>query len=166
MHLMAYHVPQQMRQLNGIKQFSGQGMCTLFLDHDTHRKIPCTGIYLFLNNDCFILHTVPCTGFCFMHGWNFWILNNIGILKIFPVILNLLGVEKNNDQARKNYLSSNHKNAPQEVLRTEARLAILKGMGLERQKRKYNKVNTEYWKNTIYENRRHATETEINDGTT
>ena len=84
------------------------------------------------------------------------------------MVLNLLGVEKNNDQARKNYFSSDHKNAPQEVLHTEARLAILKGMGLERQKRKYNKVNTEYWKNIIYENRRsrHATENETNDGTT
>lgn len=64
-------------------------------------------------------------------------------------------MEKNNDQAQRNYASSDHKNGPQEVLRTEARV---EGLGLKRQKRKYDKVNTDYWEKTIFKNRRHDQE--------
>uniref|UniRef100_A0A1X7V662 Uncharacterized protein n=1 Tax=Amphimedon queenslandica TaxID=400682 RepID=A0A1X7V662_AMPQE len=76
-HMMAYHVPYQMKLHGGIKRFTSQG------------------------------------------------------------------VEKNSDMARKSYFSSNHKNAPKEVILTASRLEKLSTF--KRQKRPYNKHNEEYW---------------------
>ncbi len=50
---------------------------------------------------------------------------------------NLLGVEKSNDDARRNYLSSNHHDAPKEVLLTEVRQHTLRMYA--REKRRYQK---------------------------
>ena len=46
----------------------------------------------------------------------------------------LIGVEQNNDDARKHYLSSNHTDAPKEILLAEARIEKL-----SKQKRSYEK---------------------------
>lgn len=51
------------------------------------------------------------------------------------------GVEKNNDDARQNYRSSNHWDAAMEILKTEYRLEV----GRERQKRQYRKQGSDYW---------------------
>lgn len=61
------------------------------------------------------------------------------------------GVEKNNDLARKHYLSSNHHDAPKEVIHTEARIEQLSGS--KREKRSYQKVNMHYWKTEILQKR-------------
>ena len=54
-----------------------------------------------------------------------------------------LGVEKNNDDARRNYRSSNHWDAAAEMLKTEFRLEV--GSKHERKHRPYVKHNLEYW---------------------
>ena len=62
--------------------------------------------------------------------------------------LNVLGVEKNNDDARRIIQrKSNHSDDPAEVLRTEYRLEALKHR--ERQHRKYTKRAQEYWDELI-----------------
>ena len=66
-------------------------------------------------------------------------------------IQSLLGVEKNNDDARKHYLSSNHFDAPMEVLLTEGRLEKL--CKYEREKRDYEKVSMDYWEKDIFDKR-------------
>ena len=106
MHTMVKHVPDQMRRLNGIKRFSGQGktfnLVTTIIDSAWH----------------------------------------------IPV-----GTEKNNDDARRNYMSiSNHLDAPRDILLTEERLRQL--ARFERQKRDYNKTDTDYWEEEIYTKRR------------
>ena len=58
-----------------------------------------------------------------------------------------IGVEKNNDMARKSYFSSNHKDAPKDVILTESRLEKL--AAYKRQKRPYTKHNEEYWDSGI-----------------
>lgn len=60
----------------------------------------------------------------------------------------VLGVEKNNDDARRIIQrKSNHNDDPAEVLRTEYRLEALKHR--ERQHRKYTKRAQEYWDELI-----------------
>jgi len=60
----------------------------------------------------------------------------------------VLGVEKNNDDARRIIQrKSNHNDDPAEVLRTEYRLEALKYR--ERQHRKYTKRAQEYWDELI-----------------
>ena len=60
----------------------------------------------------------------------------------------VLGVEKNNDDARRIIQrKSNHNDDPAEVLRTEYRLEVLKHR--ERQHRKYTKRAQEYWDELI-----------------
>lgn len=59
----------------------------------------------------------------------------------------IIGVEKNNDDARRYYQSSNHLDPPREVLCTEARLSALGHT--RRTKRKYEKNDSEYWTNGI-----------------
>ena len=63
----------------------------------------------------------------------------------------LIGVEKNNDDARRNYLSSNHMDAPRDILLTEARVEKL--ASYMREKRDYHKKDTEYWEKVIFEKR-------------
>ncbi len=64
------------------------------------------------------------------------------------IILHIhVGTEKNNDDARRNYTSSNHLDGPRDILLTEERLEKL--AQYERTKRSYNKVNTEYWEEDI-----------------
>ena len=105
MHTMVKHVPDQMRRLNGIKRFSGQGktfnLVTTIIDSAWHTPV---------------------------------------------------GTEKNNDDARRNYMSSNHLDAPRDILLTEDRLRQL--ARFERQKRDYNKTDTDYWEEEIYTKRR------------
>ena len=72
------------------------------------------------------------------------------------IILLATGVEKNNDCARRSYFSSNHFDAPKEVLVSEARKEVLSNK--KRVKRSYKKDNTEYWNQIIFTKRRRATE--------
>lgn len=65
-------------------------------------------------------------------------------------------MEKNNDSARRNYFSSNHLNASREVIVTEARFDALSPY--EREKRKYDKVDEQYWKEGIFKIRRRTDE--------
>lgn len=69
-----------------------------------------------------------------------------------------IGTEKNNDDARRNYYSSNHLDITKEILLTEARLELLRH--LERLKRQYIKRRDVYWKEEIYEKRRRKDDTE------
>ena len=55
-----------------------------------------------------------------------------------------VGVEKNNDDAWRNYFSSNRWDACGDMLRTEIRLEKLSST-CQRKKRKYEKHDTEYW---------------------
>ena len=66
------------------------------------------------------------------------------------VINYTIGVEHNNDDARRNYASSNHFDAPREILLAETRLEKLSKFN--RPKRQYEK-DTEYWEKTIFEKR-------------
>ena len=61
-------------------------------------------------------------------------------------------MEKNNDIARRHYLSSNHQDAPKDVIETEGRIEKLSQT--KRVKRKYDKINTDYWKSQISNKRR------------
>ena len=54
------------------------------------------------------------------------------------------GVEKNNDDAKHHFYSSNRHDPCGEVLRTEKRLETLDST-CRRKKRAYNKRDTEYW---------------------
>ena len=64
-------------------------------------------------------------------------------------------MEKNNDDARRNYFSSNKWDGPREILLTEARLEWLKREGYERNKRGYNKASC-HWTDGIYQMRKRA----------
>ena len=60
------------------------------------------------------------------------------------------GVEKNNDDAKRNYFSSNRHNAAGDILLSEARLEDLRRGNEERDscvrlKRSYEKRSVEYW---------------------
>ena len=64
----------------------------------------------------------------------------------------LLGVEKNNDDARRVVRrKSNNWDSPTDVLLTESRLYSLRKR--ERTPRSYKKKNTEYWDTEIKESR-------------
>ena len=63
-----------------------------------------------------------------------------------------VGVEKNNDCARRNYMSSNHLDASKEVIVTEGRLEQLSTS--RRVKRGYSKRDVSYWSDEIYTKRR------------
>lgn len=72
-----------------------------------------------------------------------------------------IGVEKNNDDARRHFMSSNHHDAAREVLLTEARLVKLGEYA--RQKRGYSKTDRSYWEKDILKKRRrtsHSTDNE------
>ena len=62
----------------------------------------------------------------------------------------MLGVEKNNDDSKRNYFSSNRHDATAEILKTEARLETLASgtdtiPSCRREKRAYHKRDTGYW---------------------
>ena len=62
----------------------------------------------------------------------------------------MLGVEKNNDDSKRNYFSSNRRDATAEILKTEARLETLAGGAdtlpkCRSEKRPYHKRDTGYW---------------------
>ena len=68
--------------------------------------------------------------------------------------INYTGVEKNNDDAKRNYYSSNRHDAAGDILRAEARLEKLRRGTTEiescvRQKRKYDKGDSGYWEDGI-----------------
>ena len=73
-------------------------------------------------------------------------------------IVNCIGVEKNNDDAKRNYFSSNRHDAAGDILLTEARLEELQrgkyGVCV-RKKRAYEKTDDAYWiEGGIQESRR------------
>uniref|UniRef100_A0A1X7UZ80 Uncharacterized protein n=1 Tax=Amphimedon queenslandica TaxID=400682 RepID=A0A1X7UZ80_AMPQE len=62
-----------------------------------------------------------------------------------------IGLEKNNDCARRNYFSSNHLDPPKEIL-------------YKREKRPYNKKDKDYWQHKISSKRAHLmTEVEVQE---
>ena len=63
-----------------------------------------------------------------------------------------LGVEKNNDTAKRNYYSSNRWDAAKEILLSEARIEKMTPV-CSRKKRAYNKEDTEYWETKIVQSR-------------
>lgn len=63
----------------------------------------------------------------------------------------ITGLEKKNDVARRNYFSSNHLDAPKEILVTDARLHMLSQY--QRSRHTYNKKDEDYWCHKIYEKR-------------
>ena len=70
-----------------------------------------------------------------------------------------LGVEKNNDDAKRNYFSSNKHDAAYEILVTEARLEELRKdtddrSSCVREKRRYVKKDTAYWTEGIKTSRK------------
>ena len=61
-----------------------------------------------------------------------------------------IGVEKNNDDSKRHYFSSNKHDAAGEIICCEARLEMLQNgirgfPSCERKKRPYEKQNDEYW---------------------
>ena len=66
---------------------------------------------------------------------------------VFPTV----GVEKNNDDSKRNYFSSNKWDAPKEILISEERISKFRNMA--RNKRKYTKRDTSYWEESILESR-------------
>lgn len=79
--------------------------------------------------------------------------NSFCIRLFIYFIHNNVGLEKNNDCARRNYFSSNHLDPPKEIIVTEARLNQL--AKYKREKRKYEKKSDDYWQNEIYTKRIH-----------
>ena len=74
------------------------------------------------------------------------LMSRYSVSPISPVNLpreSLLGVKRNNTDAKRNYFSSSRWNAAADILQTEVRLEQLSGY--ERQKRQYTKHNDEYW---------------------
>lgn len=72
------------------------------------------------------------------------------ILPANKTIIFMIGVEKNNDDSKRHYFSSNKHDAPGEIIRTESRQeALQQGVWGHptciRQKRGYNKVDSDYW---------------------
>ena len=60
-------------------------------------------------------------------------------------------MEKKNDVSRQHYFSSNHKDAPRDIIITNRRIEELSEK--KRKKRKYHKVNHEYWEIGIRDKR-------------
>ena len=69
----------------------------------------------------------------------------------------MIGVEKNNDDARRHFMYSNRHDAAKEVLLTEARLVKL-GPTCGREKRAYHKTNNEYREKGILKKRRRTSD--------
>ena len=68
----------------------------------------------------------------------------------------VIGVEKNNDSARRSYFLSDHMDAPKDVLLTEARRELLSSN--KRGKRSYQKKDMTYWNERIFVKRHRSTE--------
>ena len=75
----------------------------------------------------------------------------------------IIAVEKNNDDARKHYNSSNRLDGGQEIVVADARLELLQHCG--RKKRKYEKSNEEYWRKGIFDKRRRHDSSSDDDDT-
>lgn len=71
------------------------------------------------------------------------------VYRTFYCFFPTTGVEKNNDDSKRNYFSSNKWDAPKEILISEERISKLRNMA--RMKRKYTKKDTSYWEGTILE---------------
>ena len=69
-----------------------------------------------------------------------------------PKYVSFTGVEKNNDDAKHNFYSSNRQDPCGEILRTEKRLEHL-DTACRREKRKYTKRDHSYWTGGIIETR-------------
>ena len=120
MHAAAYHIPNIVTQNGNLKQFSGQGkLITGYFE----KKIGTTLNKLLMMTTNKKLH-------------------DSAINYIF------LGVEKNNDDARRILqCKTNHTDDPADILRAEHRIRTLKHR--ERQPRYYTKKSVEHWENTI-----------------
>ena len=72
-----------------------------------------------------------------------------------------IGVEKNNDDSKCHYFSSNKHDAPGEIIRSECRQEALRQGVWDhptcvRQKRSYSKVDSDYWNGGIKEVRKRS----------
>ena len=90
-----------------------------------------------------------------------WKLLGIEICTLHYYIILILGVERNNDDSKRHYFSSNKHDAPGEIIRTECRQeALSQGVwdhpSCVRQKRKYSKVDSEYWMGRIKDVRKRS----------
>ena len=85
----------------------------------------------------------------------------------YCLYMHIIGVEKNNDDAKHHYYSSNRHDAPKDILLTEARLEVLQRdePKVVRKKRSYKKRSTEYWEKGITEQRR-AKRLQVDDTST
>lgn len=72
------------------------------------------------------------------------------VVHITCILMVYAGVEKNNDDSKRHYFSSNKHDAPGEIIRSEARQeALRQGVWNHptcvRQKRSYDKRDADYW---------------------
>ena len=68
------------------------------------------------------------------------------------LLTNFIAVEKNNDDARRNYHSSNRLDGAKEIVLADARLETLRDYS--REKRPYNKTNSDYWERYLREEKK------------
>ena len=117
-HCLVYHIPEMIRRYGNLRKFSCQGAHTCRVQGHTHTN---TRIALFIDGYIYQKNTAP----------------NLCIL------FSCTGVEKNNDDAKRNYFSSNRWDAASDILETEYRLEKLSSYN--RQKRKYEKQDENDW---------------------
>lgn len=91
----------------------------------------------------------------------------MGQLILPAILLYNPGVEKNNDDNKRHYFSSNRHDAAASMLRTEAILETLKHgtsttPSCVRDKQPYTKHNVDYWKEGIFEARRNNNSDDTN----
>ena len=134
MHSMVYHVPSMIKQFGSIKQFSCQGI-TKQLDciSELSRQLQ---IILYTYT---YIHTHAHTQMHTHTHTHTHTRTHTQCTKPMPP-----GVEKNNDDARRNYFSSNRWDASTDIIQTEARLETLQKT-CELEKRAYTKRNETYW---------------------
>ena len=153
---MVYHIPQQIRQHGNLLQFSGQGIqihkqqlweylldeARVYLPEHFRTAIYCVppgrspGVPPGALPDSYILYSGCIVNKCYFSCTLFFI----------------IGVEKNNDDAKHDFYSSNRHDPCGEVLRTEKRLEHLH-CSCRGEKPPYCKHNQQYWGGDISEER-------------
>ena len=134
MHSMVYHVPSMIKQFGSIKQFSCQGI-TKQLDCISELSSAVTNYLVHIH---IYTHTRTHTDAQHTHTHTHT-RTHTQCTKPMPP-----GVEKNNDDARRIYFSSNRWDASTDIIQTEARLETLQKT-CELEKRAYTKRNETYW---------------------
>ncbi len=76
------------------------------------------------------------------------------VLFLLYHLITILGVEKNNDNCKRNYFSSNRHCGPKEILIAEKLLERMEAEGCQRKRRSYQKHSSDYWETGIREARR------------